>query len=192
MGGNNNGRFTQARLDSLKSKLSAGDFKAYEGLALDVEECDSGLASSFTDVLATAKSVGMETMVTISHSAPYGCDDASTLMQAFFADRNTDYLSPQMYTSGEEPTPDFDEAAGATFAQFAQARAAIIPSIVDGTHYQPVVQFFSGKGIQLSLCAMGTCTHNIGVNHKAFFLRNDFIVKFLESLAGLVKIDNGN
>jgi len=149
-GGNNNGRFTQARLDSLKSKLSAGDFKAYEGLALDVEECDSGLASSFTDVLATAKSVGMETMVTISHSAPYGCDDASTLMQAFFADRNTDYLSPQMYTSGEEPTPDFDEAAGATFAQFAQARAAIIPSIVDGTHYQPVVQFFSGKGIQLS------------------------------------------
>merc|ERR1712137_1519421 len=125
--------------DSLKSKLSAGDFKAYEGLALDVEECDSGLASSFTDVLATAKSVGMETMVTISHSAPYGCDDASTLMQAFFADRNTDYLSPQMYTSGEEPTPDFDEA-----------RAAIIPSIVDGTHYQPVVQFFSGKGIQLS------------------------------------------
>merc|ERR1712048_749885 len=110
------------------------------GLALDVEECDSGLASSFTDVLATAKSVGMETMVTISHSAPYGCDDASTLMQAFFADVNTDYLSPQMYTSGEERSPDFEETtdAGVTFAEFAESRAAIIPSIVDESHYKPV------------------------------------------------------
>lgn len=151
-GGNNNGRFTRSSLDALVSKLKVGEFSKYDGIALDIEECDAGLASQFGEALAAAKAKGMKTMVTVSHSAPYGCDDARVLMQSFFADVNTDYLSPQMYTSGEERQPDFEETtdAGVAFAEFSQSKAAIIPSIVDETHYQPVADFFAKKGISLS------------------------------------------
>jgi len=148
-GGNNNGRFTQSRLEALVTSINQGNFAKYDGIALDVEECDSGLASEFTHALAAAKAKGMKTMVTISHSAPYGCDDAATLMQTFFADGNTDYLSPQMYSSGEEQIPDFDETtdAGVSFAEYTKSRAAIIPSVVDQTHYKAVKDFFSAKGV---------------------------------------------
>lgn len=148
-GGNSNGRFTRSTLQALVSSINNGKFSKYDGIALDVEECDSGLESDFTQALAAAKAKGMKTMVTISHSAPYGCDDAGQLMQTFFADANTDYLSPQMYTSGEERTPDFDETtdAGVPFAEYTKSKAAIIPSIVDQTHYEAVKNFFSAKGV---------------------------------------------
>jgi len=148
-GGNNNGRFTRSKLQALVTSINSGNFEKYDGIALDVEECDSGLETEFTQALAAAKAKGMKTMVTISHSAPYGCDDAKQLMQLFFADGNTDYLSPQMYTSGEEQTPDFDETtdAGVSFDEYTKSRAAIIPSIVDETHYAAVKDFFQAKGV---------------------------------------------
>jgi len=133
--------------------INAGQLSKYQGLALDVEECsETGLAPSFLAATAAAKAKGMETMVTISHSAPYGCSDARDLMLAFFADAHCDYLSPQLYTSGAEAAPDFTETAvgSVTWEEYLQSKARIIPSIVDGTHYAATQSYFAGKGIALS------------------------------------------
>merc|ERR1712048_990603 len=127
--------------------INSGQFSKYQGIALDVEECtETGLASSFLAATAAAKSKGMETIVTISHSAPYGCSDKRDLMLAFFDDANTDYLSPQLYTSGGESAPDFT-ADAVSWDEYRQSKAALIPSIVDGTHYAATESYFSGKGI---------------------------------------------
>jgi len=145
-GGNKNGAFSKARLDSLVSMLNAGKFSQYQGLAIDLEECsETGLASSFLAATAAAKAAGMETMVTISHSAPYGCSDKVDLMRAVFADSNCDYLSPQLYTSGGESEPDF-VYDGISWEEYASYKGRIIPSIVDDTHYAATESFFAAKG----------------------------------------------
>jgi len=149
-GGNVNGRFNKARLASLVSMLKAGKFSRYQGLAIDLEECyQTGLASSFLAVTAAAKAVGLETMVTISHSAPYGCEDKVDLMRAVLADINTDYLSPQLYTSGAESKPDF-VYDGISWEEYASYKGRIIPSIVDRTHYAATKSFFAGKSAPVS------------------------------------------
>lgn len=149
-GGNKNGRFSKDRLTSLASMLKAGKFSQYQGLAIDLEECsETGLASSFLAVTAAAKAAGLETMVTISHSAPYGCDDKVDLMRAVFADSNCDYLSPQLYTSGSESEPDF-VYDGVSWEEYASYKGRIIPSIVDDSHYAATKSFFAAKGAPVS------------------------------------------
>lgn len=48
----------------------------------------------------------------MSHSAPYQTDtpeDAVAFVKAWCADPNVDILSPQLYSSGTERSPDFTE-----------------------------------------------------------------------------------
>lgn len=149
-GGNDNGAFTKVRLQTLVSMINSGKFSKYQGIALDVEEChETGLASSFLAATAAAKSKGLETMVTISHSKPYGCNDGRELMQAFFSDTNCDFLSPQLYSGGGESTPDFT-AVGVQWEEYIGSHARIIPSIVDESHYAATKTYFQGKGVALS------------------------------------------
>merc|ERR1719174_374989 len=83
----------------------------------------------------------MKTIVTVSHSAPYGCSDAATLMSAFFQDANIDFLSPQFYTTGDETSPDFEETRGTnvSWAMYENAIAAFLPSIVSASQFEAVV-----------------------------------------------------
>lgn len=149
-GGNDNGAFSLARVQDLESKIKAGAFSDWQGIALDVEEChETGLSDAFARVTAAAKAKGLETMVTVSHSQPYGCADAEALMRGFFADPNVDYHSPQLYTSGEEASPDFT-AVGTSWEQYASAKGRLVPSLVDGSHYAAASDFFSGKGSALA------------------------------------------
>jgi len=146
-GGNDNGKFTSARLDGWVNAINSGKLSAYGGVALDVEECaSSGLASGFLRVTAAAKAKGMQTIVTVSHSAPYGCSDKVALMNAFFGDSNTDYLSPQLYTSGNEASPDFT-ADAVSWESYAGAHASLIPSIVNGGHFAATSSYFASKGL---------------------------------------------
>lgn len=152
-GGNANGRFSLALVQDLERRIKADAFKAWQGIALDIEECsETGLASAFQAVLAAAKGRGLQTMVTVSHSAPYGCTDAHELMQAFLADENTDYVSPQLYGAGTESSPDFAETTDANvpWTQYVGMRPKLIPSIVDDTHYSPTVDFFTAAGVEVS------------------------------------------
>jgi hypothetical protein len=148
-GGNDNGAFSLARVQDLEAQIKAGAFDGWEGIALDVEEChETGLGPAFQAVTAAAKARGLQTMVTVSHSQPYGCDDAEALMAAFFEDGNTDYMSPQLYTSGDEASPDFT-AVGTSWEQYGSSKAQLIPSIVDSTHYDAVSQHFNALGIEV-------------------------------------------
>jgi len=152
-GGNANGRFSLALVQDLERRIKANAFSAWQGIALDIEECsETGLASAFQAVLAAAKGKGLETMVTVSHSAPYGCTDAHELMRVFLADGNTDYVSPQLYGPGTETSPDFSETinANVTWTQYVGMRPKLIPSIVDHTHYRPTIDFFTAAGIPVA------------------------------------------
>lgn len=142
--------FDSEKLNSLVSMINNGKFSKYQGIALDVEECmETGLASLFLSAMAAAKSKDLGTIVSVSHSSPYGCSDGHDLMTAFFADSNIDYISPQLYTSGDEISPDFD-AITVAWDEYKQSRASLLPSIVDGTQYSSAQKYFSDIGIPIS------------------------------------------
>jgi LysM repeat protein len=134
-GGNSLGSFTASLLTSINNAISAGTFAAYQGIAYDVESGDSGLEDAFEASFQLAKSNGFQVLVTVSHSAPYGISDAQTLMTSFFTSAYIDFLSPQLYTSGNETANDYTTTAGVTWNQYASAKALIIPSIVSTSLY---------------------------------------------------------
>jgi hypothetical protein len=52
--------------------------------------------------------------VTVSHSAPVEADtaaDSVAYINAWVTDTNIDILSPQLYTSGTESSPDYAETS---------------------------------------------------------------------------------
>jgi LysM repeat protein len=149
-GGNSSGAFTHASLTSVTAAINAGSFAGYDGIAYDVEEGDSGLESLFEQSFAAAKDNGFKVLVTVSHSAPYGISDASTLMQSFFANANIDYLSPQLYTTGKETANQYATSGGVTWSEYATAKAAVVPSIVDASLYQSAQNYFQQQGVTLS------------------------------------------
>lgn len=149
-GGNSNGEFTSSSLSSITSAINAGSFAGYDGIAYDVEEGNSGLESLFEQSFAAAKANGLKVLITVSHSAPYGISDANMLMQSFFANGNIDYLSPQLYTTGQETANDYATSGGVTWTQYASAKAAVIPSIVDAGLYQSAQAHFQQQGVTLS------------------------------------------
>lgn len=146
-GGNENGAFSASALSQIVTAINGGRFAAYQGIAFDVEEGDSGLAAGFQQAFAAAKAKGFKVLVTVSHSAPYGIADAPALMSAFFQDGNIDVLSPQLYTSGSETANDWATTAGVTWEQYAGARAAIVPSVVSADLYVAAQQVLAGSGV---------------------------------------------
>lgn len=141
-GGNANGAFTADLLAEATVAINNGELQHWTGLVLDVEHCNaSGLGPSFQEVLAAAKGKGMKTMVTVSHTAPVECPDQLDLMNVFFQDTNIDFLSPQLYTFGNETSPDFAQThgSGVSFDMYQNARAAFLPSIVSASQFDAVV-----------------------------------------------------
>jgi hypothetical protein len=146
-GGNQNGRFTWNTLNSLNDALSSGRLNDYNGISYDVEEGDNGLEQAFADSFALAKRMGKTVLVTVSHSAPYGVGDGAALMRSFFSNGNIDYISPQLYTTGEESYNDFSTLAGVQWNEYSSARAAIVPSIVRASLYSNAQQTFASYGV---------------------------------------------
>ncbi len=149
-GGNGNGAWSEAALTDITNAINAGDFAGYDGIAYDVEEGEPGLETAFGDSFATAKKMGYQVLVTVSHSAPYGITDASTLMQSFFTDPNIDYLSPQLYTTGTETSNDYATSGGVAWSEYATAQAATVPSIVEADMYADAQAYFETQGVSLS------------------------------------------
>ncbi len=148
-GGNQAGGFSAATIEAVTADLKAGKVTGYDGVAFDVEVCEGdGLAGLFSQAFSTARSQGLKVLVTVSHSEPYGCDDPTGLMAAFLADSNIDYLSPQLYTTGEETQNDYT-ADGTSWSAYAGAKAAVVPSIVRASMYADAQQYFKGQGVTL-------------------------------------------
>jgi len=146
-GGNANGHWTGAVLQKIASACNAGKFKGYTGIAFDIEEGDSGLSGAFRTAFTACKSKGLKILITVSHSAPYGISDASALMQSFFSNKNIDYFSPQLYTSGSEGANDYSTAGGVPWSQYKSVSGRVIPSIVGGTYYADAQKYFAKLGI---------------------------------------------
>jgi len=154
-GGNKNGRWNAKSLIEWESAIKSGKLKAWAGIVFDVEECYTpGLEKIFAGVLRAAKTAGMETLVTVSHSAPYMCSDASTLMQSFFSSADVDYLSPQLYTSGNESVPDFTPNHALNWSAWIGAKGRFIPSLgcaaLKNGGYKNVTQYFAKLNITTS------------------------------------------
>lgn len=120
----------------------------------DAEEVVGAAADvvpAFAAAFKACKAASLKVGVTISHSAPYQTDSpavAVALVRAWAADPNIDILSPQLYSSGQEPAPQFDETAsckdaGCTWDLYKGAKAAFAPSIVDGAQLAAVQAYFA-------------------------------------------------
>jgi len=144
-GGNANGRWTANFVNKVASYCSNNKFSAYHGVVFDVEEGDSGLSSAFANAFAACKSRGFKVLVTVSGSAPYGINDAAALMQSFFPNKNIDYLSPQLYASGNEKSNDYGTNAGVQYTEWAKSVPQVIPSIVSANLYADARSVFQSR-----------------------------------------------
>merc|ERR1711920_78678 len=139
-----------------ESAIQNGDLKAWSGIVFDIEECYSaGLAQNFASAFRAAKKAGLGVLVTVSHSAPYGCSDPDVLMKSFFPNTDIDYLSPQLYTNGNEPSPSFVAGNQVKWSDWTGSKARFVPSIgclaVKNGGYQKVQDYFK----QYDLVATG-------------------------------------
>ncbi|CAK0799420.1 unnamed protein product [Prorocentrum cordatum] len=143
--------------DVLSSAASSGDTiiaAGYAGVIFDVEVAvgtNDALVSGFTSASQTLTSKGLQVGVTTSHSGPVevsGGADAATLVKCWVADPNMAVLSPQLYTTGEEDTPDFDTTASCsacTWELWQGSSGAFAPSIVTASQYDEVSTYFSSE-----------------------------------------------
>jgi LysM repeat protein len=148
-GGNQDGAFTKSRVQAVTTAINNGELIAYQGIAYDIEQGDIGLEDDFAASFRAAKARGLKVLVSISHSAPYGIDDAAALMKQFFADDNIDFLSPQLYTTGSETANDYATSHGVVWTEYADCKAAVIPSIVTAELYNSAQQYFAQQGVTL-------------------------------------------
>lgn len=147
-GGGSSGSFHQADLTAINGAIKANKLAKYDGIAYDVEIGDVGLAPYFQESFAAAKAAGLKVLVTVSHSAPFGIKDRVTLMHSFFQNEDIDFLSPQLYDTGKEKQNDYDYA-GVKWQEYANAKAAIVPSIVTSSYYPDAVAHFKEWGVEL-------------------------------------------
>jgi hypothetical protein len=133
----------------------------YSGIIFDVENVDGTFDSInplFDQAFRAAKRADLTVIVTVSHSAPYKTKsllDGKKFVKSFAKSSNIDALSPQLYSTGTENQPDFDETfnckdKGCTWDLYKTSKPRFIPSIVDSSHYDKVKEFFSNKGIKCS------------------------------------------
>jgi hypothetical protein len=159
-GGNAAGEFTAQRLVAIASKSNTSAIAAanYSGVMFDVEEVvgpAETMVPLFAKAFAACKAAGLAVGVTTSHSAPHQTDapaDAVALVKAWAADTSIDILSPQLYSSGSEAAPEFDETAscedaGCTWELYVGAKAAFAPSIVEPSQLDAVTAYFSARNI---------------------------------------------
>ena len=157
-GGNSAGVFTAAALAAIQTDLPAVQAANYTGVVFDVEEVSGSsdtLVPAFASTFAACKRLGLKVVVTTSHSAPYACDtpeDAVAFVKSWAADENIDILSPQLYSSGQEASPELSPTnscidAGCTWQLYLGAKGAFVPSLVDRTHYAAVQTWAAGLGL---------------------------------------------
>jgi len=127
-GGAETGIWNLSDFDYINSKLSAIKSAGWDGLCFDVEVCPPNVSfvEAFKDCFAKCKQAKLIVFVTMSHLVPYACKtgagQGTDLVSAWISDSNIDYISPQLYTSGDtlEPSP---------LTQFVTVRDKILPSI---------------------------------------------------------------
>ena len=149
--------FTPKGLASVKA---AG----FSGICFDVEVTEGSadaLAAALEAAFLACKKAGMLVMVTTSHTAPYAAATDHTkrlLVDSWVKSKNIDIFSPQLYTSGYEPAPQFELtpclptdtlfASRCSWERLKPMKAAWVPSLSSAEHYPAAEKFFGKLGIQ--------------------------------------------
>lgn len=122
------GSWNLSDFDYINSKLSDIKSAGWDGICFDVEACQPNVSfvEAFKNCFAKCKQTGLIVFITMSHLVPYACKtgkgQGTDLVNAWIADPNIDYISPQLYSSGELLEPS-------RLTQFATIRDKILPSI---------------------------------------------------------------
>ena len=78
----------------------------YSGIVFDIEVADGDgppLIDAFQSLFQECKHLNLEVGITMSHSAPFETDTpeiAANLVKSWTQDKNVDFISPQLYSSG--------------------------------------------------------------------------------------------
>ena len=156
-GANRNGLINAQRLEDYSKPEGLDEIKkaGFEGVCFDVEstEGEDDLVDALERAFAACKKAGLLVMVTTSHTAPYAAaSDASKplMVDSWVRSTDIDIFSPQLYTSGRESSPEYDEtpcAEGCSYERLKQMKAMWVPSIAKPSHYEAVREFFANMGI---------------------------------------------
>ena len=126
----------------------------FAGVCFDIEGTKGGqeLIDGFESAFAVLRKNGLDVMITTSHSAPYGAnsdDIRIAMVKSWAKSSNVGYLSPQLYTSGGEGTPQLDALMGELgdipWDLYKGAKAKFVPSIVGKGQVAAVKKFFEGE-----------------------------------------------
>ena len=148
-GGNEKGKFTPLAIKKISKAIREKRFSGYQGVAFDIEVCEGNhLIKYFSEVFSVAQKNKLMVLVTISHSEPYACKDSKNLMMAILNDRNINFISPQLYTTGQEKKNNFI-SIGTHWEIYQKTKAEILPSIVHPSLYPEAKKFFISKGVKV-------------------------------------------
>jgi hypothetical protein len=150
-GANVNGHMTAETLKGIEANLDYVKDAGFVGLCFDIESTqdENHYIPAMEAAFAAVKAKGLKVLVTTSHSAPIKSRAAGKIVDSWVHSDNIDYLSPQLYSSGKEKAPQTVPSNGVGWDHWKNAKATIIPSIVDGSHWKQTQQFFQNQGIPL-------------------------------------------
>ena len=153
-GGNEHGNFTVEALADITNNLDLIT-PNYSGIIFDVEIAngDDSLVEAFQDTFKAAKGKDLQVGLTIPHTAPFQTDTpeiAINLVTSWTEDENIDFISPQLYSVGNETSPDYEETGkcvseGCTWDLYKGLTPKFVPSIVDESQYEEVYDHFKEK-----------------------------------------------
>lgn len=110
-GGLESGIWNITDFDYINQKLTEIKRAGWDGLCFDVEVCTPNVSfvDAFKNCFAKCKQAGLQVLVTMSHTNPYQCQSGAgqgmDLVNSWINDSNVDYISPQLYSSGETLEP---------------------------------------------------------------------------------------
>ena len=148
-GGNKNGVLSVDMLNSFGSHTPSIRGAGFNGVCFDVEESSAAMIPAMQHAFAACKAAGLRVLVTTSHSAPVRGSSQGAIVASWVANTDIDILSPQLYTTGREHSPNFATSGGVPWSSWRGAHAVILPSLVDGSHYAATKAFFHSGGISI-------------------------------------------
>ena len=146
-GGNKNGVLSVDMLNSFGSHTPSIRGAGFNGVCFDVEESSAAMIPAMQHAFAACKAAGLRVLVTTSHSAPVRGSSQGAIVASWVANTDIDILSPQLYTTGREHSPNFATSGGVPWSSWRGAHAVILPSLVDGSHYAATKAYFHNQGI---------------------------------------------
>ena len=161
-GGRSEAAFTPEALSGLvegSKDIEAIKDAGFAGVCFDVEEAHGSaedLISAFERSFIALKQAGLRVMVTTSHSAPYETDSDETrvaLVDSWVRSDNIDYISPQLYSDGQETKPEYeaeDFNRNVDYKRYRNSKAKFVPSIASADQIDAVKAYFQLKGITVA------------------------------------------